>query len=289
MLILDVIVEIELAQLGKNLHLLSDDTTFKDVAGPMLLLHTEQNVITANIVLSCFLIFRTLKHVPRLGPIVQAILSSLTDGAVFLFLIIVIALAIVFTALFVIMFGSRYPYLSHNFETSFFAIGELTIAGEFVTQNEDPTLTTQDAALNRLTFSFMIVALLFINLFIGILSEVYPREKKLSETQWENDLTAYLAQKAFAKFWLPRDREQKMNWLSCFRHKVDGGTPDREESPNQVIDAGLYLFSYQGQRLLHIARKLAVLQGRDGQQFYKRVEPLDAPPEDSSRERRRQT
>jgi len=294
LLALDVYVEISFWRLDVDI-LRDDDTTFtREVYNALIALWTENFMISGMVLLSMILSMTAFVQMPYLGPIVYGIVYSVIDPVVLLFLIIIIFITLAWTTFLVSVFGPGTLFLSKDFATSFFGTSELTIAGEFVTQNEDSYIGPSDPFLSVVLLIFMIVSLLLVNLFIGILSEIYPKKKKKSEKRWEKNLTEYLAEKVYGKFWLPSKTEQ-LNPLSSWCKKPQNSrvNPKLEEEEeeggqNLCMDAGLYLFSYQGQRLLHLARKLAVLHGRDGLHFYKRVESLDAPPKESLRERKRQ-
>lgn len=292
LLALDAYVDLSLRSLGVDI--LSDDTSFtREVHNALVALNAETVMISVMVLLSMLFSVTAFLEMPYLGPIMYGIMYSVIDPVVLLFLAIILFYSLAFTTFLVSAFGPDTLFLSKDFATSFFGTTELTIAGEFVTQNEDSYIGPNDPLLSTVLLLFMIVSLLLVNLFIGILSEIYPAKKKSSEILWEKNLTDYLAEKMYSKFWLPsKTKKEQLNSLPswCKKPHVDPNLEEEEEEEGQnpSIDAGLYLFSYQGKRLLHLARKLAVLHGRDGLHFYKRVESLDAPPKESLRERKRQ-
>lgn len=294
---LDVFVGYALEGLDVNILRDDTDTTFtSEVLFALRMLWIENVMISGMVLLSMLFSMTAFLQMPYLGPIVYGIVESTLDPVVLLFLVIIVCITLAWTIFLVSVFGSGTLFLSKDFFTSFFGTSELTIAGEFVTQNEDTYIGPNDPFLSVVLLIFMIVSLLLVNLFIGILSEIYPKKKKKSEKRWEKNLTDYLAEKVYGKFWLPsKTKREQLHLLSswCKKPHIPRVHPNLEEEEeeggkNLCVDAGLYLFSYQGQRLLHLARKLAVLHGRDGLYFYKRLESLDAPPKESLRERKRQ-
>ena len=104
-------------------------------------------------------------------------------------------------------------------------------------------------------------------------------------------MTHFLAHRAYNKFWLPTGR-RPIPWCarytkhSNFFHPIESDDQKLHDQ-HPSLAAGLYLYSYQGQRFLHLAKKHYLLQGRDGLHFYKRTEPLDAPLEESRQRKRK--
>ncbi|CAK9073272.1 Ryanodine receptor 3 (RYR-3) (RyR3) (Brain ryanodine receptor-calcium release channel) (Brain-type ryanodine receptor) (Type 3 ryanodine receptor) [Durusdinium trenchii] len=148
-------------------------------------LQIERRVIATFFFLSMIPLLKTARTIPSIGPVVVALLNTMTNLAVLIYLLVVAVSCFLLTLAYYVGFGGD--------------VGAWNTSGStFYNLFHTPFIETWDGVeqIAQTSYSGIVLASMYIllatitvNLLIAIVTDVYPKERKASDSLWETIIT----------------------------------------------------------------------------------------------------
>lgn len=160
---------------------------FIEIMAISRLMHDQTDLISLTFLLGSTRVIKYLRILPSLGPMLVAVLSTLSSSIVLLYLSLLAGTMIIFGIAFHVAVGAQAAAFS-TIPTAIVSLFTLTL-GEVSILDEAP----ERLSTTLLFLSFvMILAIVMLNLFIGVITDVYPAAKRHSERDWDDLITGML-------------------------------------------------------------------------------------------------
>eukprot|EP01138_Halocafeteria_seosinensis_P013740 gb/GECG01014031.1/.p1 GENE.gb/GECG01014031.1/~~gb/GECG01014031.1/.p1 ORF type:complete len:2125 (+),score=205.59 gb/GECG01014031.1/:1-6375(+) len=159
-------------------------STFTSLWGLASKLELETDLLAVTVLLMIIRFVQYLRLIPGWGPMLLAFLMTWQDRIVMLYLSVMAMLIFTFGISFHVAFGTENPEFTSVLR-SFYSLFGVGFAGEF-----DRLTTYQPRVMYTFFYMFyVLMAVIVLNLFVGIVTEIYPRASKESTEQWEHLIT----------------------------------------------------------------------------------------------------
>lgn len=150
-------------------------------------LELETDLLAVAVLLMIIRFVQYLRLIPEWGPMLLAFLMTWQDKIVMLYLSVMTMLIFTFGIAFHVAFGTENPEFASVLR-SFYSLFGVGFAGEF-----DRLQTFQPRVMYTFFYMFyVLMAVIVLNLFVGIVTEIYPRASKESTEQWERLITTQM-------------------------------------------------------------------------------------------------
>jgi len=162
----------------------SDTATVVDVSELFARLLQTSDLVAVMILLLAARVIKYLRIFPYWGPMVVAVVMTWLDPSVILYLGVTIGLTAALAVAFLVAFGAQVVEFS-SLPASVFTLFTMSFAEDW---HEVEGATFRP--LNTIFYLFYVVfAVVLLNLFIGIVTDVYPKAREKSQQEWENLIT----------------------------------------------------------------------------------------------------
>lgn len=247
----------------------TDDTVDLDRLHIIMDVWAWERVVLAILVFAlCVRRFWNLTLVPVTGPMILAVFDTLTNRDFLAYMIVIFLTVFMFT----LPFNFLWSGLVANFNTvasSYLRILDAMFEWELLVLDvsslpADYYLADSHGvfALSWLRFIFankmfyllwMFISLVLMNLFIGIMTDLYPKMQQQSQQEWEEMITLRMSHKVRKEL---GDMKKTTNWRSFLNaHMIFSSGSRRSFILKGVRDA---------------AKRMHVLRGADGLHFWSR-------------------
>lgn len=158
---------------------------YMDLTGAQRLLEIERRFFAVYFLLSVLPLLKATQTIPSIGPVVVALLSTMTDTAVLIYLLVICTACFLLTLTFHVGFGisvTEFSTMISTFENLFLT--------PFVETWNGITHTGHSSYLGAVLYVFYILfATVSLNLLIAIVTDVYPSARSASDREWEEIIT----------------------------------------------------------------------------------------------------
>jgi len=149
------------------------------------LLEMERRMFAVFFLLSMIPLLNAARTIPSIGPVVVALLGTMLDNAVIVYLMVVAASCFLLTLTFHVGFGVNVI----EFSTAVSTFSNLFLT-PFVESWSGVEGILQDSIVgSSLSVLYILFATIAINLLIAIVTDVYPNARKASDQEWEEIIT----------------------------------------------------------------------------------------------------
>jgi len=158
------------------------------------MLRDEMDWLGVYMLLSGWALVYNMQFLPTLGPLAFAILNTARSFDVIFFLALYLLLLLFFGVIFTVLFGKE-STLYVNILRSWVSLFRVPFAEDydnvrFTTQTSSPTTWIHIAII----IFYLIFSMFTTNLFIAIVTEVFPNERDRSQDEWSGRITKILRQ-----------------------------------------------------------------------------------------------
>eukprot|EP01029_Cantina_marsupialis_P021216 TRINITY_DN5053_c0_g1_i1.p1 TRINITY_DN5053_c0_g1~~TRINITY_DN5053_c0_g1_i1.p1 ORF type:complete len:1722 (-),score=292.04 TRINITY_DN5053_c0_g1_i1:266-4726(-) len=171
-----------------NLNLDFEERTYQNTRDIIEDYNFEQDVISLILLMMCVRFTKYLQILPVWGPMVMAVMRTCYDHVVILFMAFLLAAFICFGL------GVTASSVSQQLDSFQSLPDTLFSLFKFAFTEQYDILDDADSQYLRLFFFilFVVAVLVLLNLFIGIITDVYPKAKEKSQGDWNNFITKYM-------------------------------------------------------------------------------------------------
>lgn len=177
-----------------------------------------KDLLAIVIVFGCLRVMKYMQMLPSLGPMLVAVMATINNNAVLLYLSLLAGTLSVFSVAFHTAVGNEVS----SFVTVPHTIIALTewMVGEVGYLDETP----QRLPLTVLFVGFVLfLSIVLVNLFIGVVTDLYPTAKKNSEQDWDALITGMMQERFTSMMLGDRARNSSQNLLKLAGQEDDGG------------------------------------------------------------------
>eukprot|EP00301_Raphidiophrys_heterophryoidea_P022098 c6339_g1_i1.p1 GENE.c6339_g1_i1~~c6339_g1_i1.p1 ORF type:complete len:1818 (+),score=264.71 c6339_g1_i1:42-5495(+) len=192
-----------------------DQTSFVDLTGMLGWVSLETGVLSFVTLLVWLRFLAYCLLLPVAGPLIIAVLYSIQAKSVLTFLFLLLYVLIGFMLAFRMVLAQIYH--CREYFQSFVLLVQMMIQD----WNDDAYSQVDSSDIGPFLFiAFMLaVSLIYMNLFISVLSEVYPQEKRRAEKQY-HDMISRASQVEYIKRSNPLLRQRTNNRILKFIHSI---------------------------------------------------------------------
>ena len=199
------------------------------------------------ILLAYIKVLKLIVIVPKIGPVVRAIIKTMGDMKVLLFFLLYIEVLIAFVLGFHISFGSQVLQF-HNVVQGIYHTLRIVL-GDYPSTGGFDDLLVAHYALGPVFYLILLVfgQLLFLNILIAVISEVYTRAIVVTNRDWSKEISSMYQYSVCNR---PDPEEEKLrsllfmarrrNRLSCLGLSADDSrmkSPESHGLPWEVVSA----------------------------------------------------
>ncbi|GBG29206.1 Ankyrin repeat domain-containing protein 1 [Hondaea fermentalgiana] len=156
-----------------------------DLSQAYRLLEVERRFFAIYFLLSVLPLLKATQTIPSIGPVVVALLSTMTNTAVLIYLLVISTACFLLTLTFHVGFGisvSQFATMITTFESLFLT--------PFVETWDGIITSSHSSYLGAVLAVFYILfATISLNLLIAIVTDVYPSARAASDREWEEIIT----------------------------------------------------------------------------------------------------
>ena len=176
----------------------SDENTFLDFWDIGKQLRNERDWLSVLILVNGLALIMNTQYIPVIGPLVFAIGATIFHVDVLIFLVLYALIMLIIAVTFVVSFGSEFQYYS-TLSESFMSLFNVPFAEQFdnvLFSNIGENEAEGSGDLIRFFYSMMylLIAMMTTNLFIAIVTQVFPQEREKSTRNWDGNITKDLQQ-----------------------------------------------------------------------------------------------
>ena len=164
----------------------ADSEKFFDVSMMQLLLRRERELAALYLILNITMFLPTLRYLPTYGPTVVALINTIVHKTVRTFLLITTVLYYLASFGYSAAFGADVAEFGKS-TGSFVALFRMSYVEEW-----DMLNGASGWIYTAFWLIYIILSTVFVNLFIAIISTVYPQLHEHSESEWETLITEHL-------------------------------------------------------------------------------------------------
>lgn len=225
---------------------LLDGDQWMDLQTAMVVLEIETDAIAILMLMLVIRFVKYLRLIPGSGPLAIGILETSLNPTVLMYLAVLLGLQFSFAVGFHIAFGSLVAEFDTVFH-SFLALFTISFAGDW------DSLTGLPSQVSTVFFFvfYALVAIVLINLFIGIVSDVYPEARSKSKLEWERSITVLMEER------LARRRAAKE---AAQRSALLADADDEDDELDDDDHRGQGLSAYLGRGARRLQRRVFFCQ-----------------------------
>lgn len=176
----------------------------------------ETDLIAVLILLFVVRIIKYLRILPGWGPMVVAVLMTWQDASVLTYLAVSLGLTFSLSVAFHAAFGAEVLEFS-SIPNSFYVLFTMSFAEDW----HEVEGASERGTTTVFYITYVVFAVVLLNLFIGIVTDVYPKARERSQKQWDEFITSMMQEDVLQKLNVdavqtPINRAM-WKWFECTR------------------------------------------------------------------------